>query len=103
MSSIRVDTYVLETLMPDLVGHDRQPSALVVYLCLWRLWRGSGRRTVRASYRDLARETGLSKGAAQAAVQRLVRRGLVTVRHPSATAVPEYAVLRPWAKRGGTA
>lgn len=103
MSSIRVDTYVLETLMPDLVGHDRQPSALVVYLCLWRLWRGSGRRTVRASYRDLARETGLSKGATQAAVQRLARRGLVAVRHESATAVPEYTVLRPWAKRGGAA
>ena len=103
MSSIRVDTYVLETLLPDLVGRDRQPSALVVYLCLWRLWRGAGRRTVRASYRELARETGLSKGAAQAAVQRLVKRGLLGVRHESPTAVPEYTVLRPWAKRGSAA
>ena len=24
----RFDAYVIETLMPDLVGHDRQPSAL---------------------------------------------------------------------------
>ncbi len=98
-SSIPVDAYVLETLMPELVGRDRQPSAILVYLCLWRLCRGSGTRTARASYRDLARETGLSKGAAQAAVRKLVRRGLLLVKHGSTTAVPEYTVLRPWAKR----
>jgi DNA-binding MarR family transcriptional regulator len=103
VSSIPVDAYVLETLMPDLVGRERQPSAFLVYLCLWRLCRRSGRRTARASYRDLARETGLSRGAAQAAISRLVRRGLLVVRHGSTTAVPEYTVLRPWAKRAPAA
>ena len=29
-----MDDYVFDTLMPDLVGHDRQPSAFIVYLFL---------------------------------------------------------------------
>lgn len=33
---VLVDAYIVETLMPDLVGHDRQPSAFLVYLYLWR-------------------------------------------------------------------
>ena len=32
--------YVLDTLMADLVGHDRQPSAFLVYLHLWRRTAG---------------------------------------------------------------
>ena len=30
----RLDAYIIDTLMPDLVGHDRQPSAFIVYLYL---------------------------------------------------------------------
>ncbi len=99
MRAIRLDAYVLETLMADLVGHDHQPSAFLVYLCLWALSAGSRARTVQASYRDLARETGLSKAAVQAAIGTLERRQLVATRHASITAVPEYTVLRPWARR----
>ena len=95
---IHLDAYVLETLMADLVAHDRQPSAFLVYLCLWRLSRGSKTRTVRASYRDLARETGVSKASVQAAIATLERRALVAVRHESITSVPEYTLLRPWAR-----
>ncbi len=100
MRRIQIDAYVLDTLMADLVGHDRQPSAFLVYLCLWRLSRRSMTRTVRASYRDLARETGVSKASVQAAIATLERRALVAVRHRSITSVPEYTVLRPWARRG---
>ena len=32
---LTLDPYVIETLMPDLVGHDKQPSAFVVFLYLW--------------------------------------------------------------------
>ena len=96
MRRITLDAYVLETLMADLVGHDRQPSAFLVYLSLWRLAR---RRRVRASYRDLARETGLSKASVQAGVATLGRRALVAVRRESITSVPEYTVLRPWARQ----
>ncbi len=99
MKRIHLDAYVLKTLMADLVGHDRQPSAFLVYLCLWRLSRESRERTVRASYRELARETGLSKASVQAAVATLERRALVDIRHRSVTSVPEYTLLRPWAAR----
>ncbi len=103
MKRIHLDSYVLETLMADLVGHDRQPSAFLVYLCLWRLSCGSRTRTVRASYRDLARETGLSKGAVQAAVAALQRRALVGIRHESMTSVPQYTLLRPWTRSSSRA
>ena len=35
MTTVAIDTYILDTLMADLVGHDRQPSAFLVYLFLW--------------------------------------------------------------------
>src|ERR1700751_4717436 len=34
-----LDDYVVETLMPDLIGHDRSPSAFIVYV---KLWHGAG-------------------------------------------------------------
>ena len=30
MQQFRIDAYLMETLMPDLVLHDRQPSAFLV-------------------------------------------------------------------------
>jgi hypothetical protein len=56
-----VDRYVLETLMPDLVGHDRRASAFLVYLALWARAAGRPARHARVSLRTLAEETGLSK------------------------------------------
>lgn len=98
MRRIPIDRYVLETLMPDLVGHDRRPAAIVVYLALWS--RSDGRpRAVQASLRELAEGTGLSKRAVQGAIARLVRRRLVAVDRASPTAVPTYTVLRPWHRR----
>ena len=95
MCHVRLDAYVIETLMPDLVLHDRQPSAFLVYLQLWHR-SGGGRRRVRASHRHLVDATGLSKSAVQGAIRTLARRQLVQSTRASATAVPEYAVLRPW-------
>jgi hypothetical protein len=40
--------------------------------------------------------TGLSKSAVQGAIRTLTRRRLVRATRLSATAVPEYLVLRPW-------
>jgi hypothetical protein len=90
------DDYVFETLMPDLVGHDRAPSAFILYLKLWHATGGPDRRGVPLSLSTLAVETGLSKSSVQAAVRRLERRGYLTVRRASPTAVPVYAVLAPW-------
>lgn len=93
-----MDPYVLETLMPDLVGHDRAPSAFLVYLALWtRTRRRPGRAPEpAASHATLAEATGLSKSAVQNGVRRLARRRLIAIRRSTATATPEYTVLRPW-------
>ena len=32
-----LDPYITDVLMRDLVGHDRTPSAFIVYLWLWRM------------------------------------------------------------------
>jgi len=95
---VAVDACVIDTLMPDLVGHDRQPSAFVVYLCLWRL-TGGGTKRVTVSLRDLSEHTGLSKRAVQDALLRLHRRRLIGVKRESITAIPEPRVHRPWVRR----
>jgi DNA-binding GntR family transcriptional regulator len=99
VTSLAVDSYVVRTLMPDLVGHDRQPSAFVVYLLLWERSAGGRQRNVALSLREIAEGTGLSKRAVQTALGVLARRRLVTARRDGATAVPEYTVHRPWARR----
>ena len=96
MRRFTLDAYVMDTLMPDLVLHDRRPSAFLVYLHLW--YRSAGRQTaaVRASHREMVDATGLSKSAVQAAIRTLTRRRLVRATRQTPTAVPEYTVLRPW-------
>ena len=96
MSTIAVDSYILDTLMRDLVGHDRRPSAFLVYLYLWRATHGRGDAVAQVALLDIAQEIGLSKRSVQDALSWLAKRGLITVRRESITAVPEYTVLRPW-------
>ena len=95
---VSFDAYVLDTLMRDLIGHDRSPSAYLVYLTLWRRTGGRRRRAAALSHRELAEETGLSKSAVQSALRLLTRRKLVGSRRASPTAIPEYTVLKPWAR-----
>ena len=96
MTTLPLDPYVVDTLMPDLVGHDRQPSAFLVYLYLWRQTHGAAAATVQVALLDIAEGTGLSKRAVQDALGRLAKRKLLTVARESITAVPVYTVLRPW-------
>ena len=96
MGRISVDTYIVETLLPDLVGHDRQPSAFLVYLHLWCRGRGRRERRASASLQQISSATGLSKSAVQHALRTLRRRGLVTSRQRAATAVPDYVLHMPW-------
>lgn len=100
---VRLDPYVIDTLLPDLVGHDRQPSAFLVYLLLWRLSGQTDGRPdgcpVEIALQDVAERTGLSKRGVQDAIARLVRRGLLAVRRDSITAVGAYTVRCPWAGR----
>ena len=100
---VTFDAYVVDTLLPDLVGHDRQPSAFLVYLYLARHARGRLERSCTASLQQIATDTGLSKSAVQQAVRTLKRRQLVRMRQAHATAPPTYAVLRPWLRRRAAA
>jgi hypothetical protein len=95
----RFDPYLVDSLMPDLVGHDRQPSAFIVYLYLAHHATRARARAIAISLRSLAAETGLSKSAVQAGLRTLARRRLLRVDKASRTAVPAYTVLRPWIRR----
>jgi hypothetical protein len=97
MTHVQLEAYILDSLMPDLVGHDRRPSAFITYLFLWRQAARSDSR-VQVSLRDIADGTGLSKRAVQDALRVLERRQLVRSWQAHLTAVPEYQVLRPWSR-----
>ncbi|HEX2209075.1 MAG TPA: helix-turn-helix domain-containing protein [Longimicrobium sp.] len=103
MRTIEVDAYVLDTLMVDLVGHDHQPSAFLVYLFLWRRTRGEGVDEAAISLRAIAEGTGLSRRGVQDALARLAQRQLIDVAREGITAVPRYRINRPWARGMETA
>ena len=94
MGTIPLDEYIVDTLMPDLVGHDRQPAAFLVFLFLWRCTLEHPR--VGISLRQIAEGTGLSKRSVQSGLSRLSKRALISVRRESITAIPEYSVHRTW-------
>jgi hypothetical protein len=97
-ATVQIDDYIIDTLMPDLVNHDRQPSAFLVYLFLWRRTHGAGDESAQVSLFDLATGTGLSKRAVQEALRWLSRRRLLSIQRASITAVPVYTVKRPWVR-----
>ena len=88
-----VDRYVIDTLMADLVGHDHQPSAFLVYLAILAA-AADGRAAV--SYAELAERTGLAKRTTQLAVAALRNRSLIAVARRGPTDIPEYRPLFPW-------
>ena len=96
--TIPVDDYVLDVLMRDIVGHDRQPAAYLVYLYLYSQAARDKWRPVAKSLRDLADATGLSKSAVQTALENLRRRELINTTSDHATAIPRHRVLRHWRK-----
>jgi len=95
---LRLDPHVVDVLLPDLVGHDKRPSSFVLYLWLYAMTKGLGRKSAFFSYQMLSDRTGLSKRALQRAVEHLRRRQLIRVARKAPTAVPEYAVATPWLK-----
>jgi hypothetical protein len=90
---IELDRYVIDVLMRDLVGHDRCPSAFIVYLAI-QAAAAQGRALF--SYQAMADLTGLSRRSCQNAVARLHRRGLVSITRKGGTDAAEYRPLRPW-------
>jgi DNA-binding MarR family transcriptional regulator len=96
MKLLRLDSYVVDSLMRDLVGHDKKPSAFIVYLYLWSCRSANRSKKVQASHQMIADDTGLSKSAVQASVRHLLRRRLLRSERSSTTAIPVYSLLRPW-------
>src|SRR4051812_32863681 len=92
--SFRVDNYVVDVLLRDLAGHDRSPTAFLVYLILWKLTRGERKEIIRLSHRDIAELSGLSKSAVQQALRILHRRGLIKSKRKRDTDTPEHEVRR---------
>src|SRR3569623_1114610 len=94
--SVTLEAYVLDTLMRDLVGHDRRPSAYLVYLALCAE-HAAGRAALR--HAEMAERTGLSNRAVQAALRHLAGRGLNAVAQHRPTKTAVVTPLMPW-RRG---
>src|ERR1700741_744525 len=86
MQHFNLDNYIVDVLMPDLVGHDRRPAAFIVYLFFLRHAAKGRRDTLSVSLQTIATKTGLSKSTVQAAIRHLRRRRVAPLRK----------VLRPW-------
>ena len=94
--TVPIDDYILDVLMRDLIGHDQQPAAYLVYLYLYGQAARTKWKPVTASVRTLADGTGLSKSAIQIALARLRRRELIVTTRNHATATSHHRVLRHW-------
>ena len=114
---LKLDPYITDILLRDLVGHDRRPASFLVYLWLAVEQQKSeqqktGQKSeqqkyaqqrraspVTISYQELAESIGISKSSAQSAVAWLVRRKLLAATKTTITATPAYKVLTPWRSR----
>ena len=97
MSDIRIDRYVIATLMRDLVGHVHRQSAFLVYLASLDLAE-AGRPAF--SHAKLAEQTGLSKRAVQDAIRHLAKRELILVKRSGRTEPAVIQPLFPWRRDG---
>jgi hypothetical protein len=96
MVEIALDPYLLDALLPDLVGHDRRLSSFIIYLYLYRQASQQTNWSVRMSHQAIATATGLSRSAVQSALMHLQNRQLIATSRAHPTAVPLHRVLRPW-------
>ena len=98
MERFSVDAYVIDVLMPDLIGHDRRPATFVVYLFLLRYAAKTRRDIVPVSLQTIATKTGLSKSSVQIAIRHLRRRKLIDPTLEATSVAPVRRVLRPWTR-----
>ena len=99
---MKIDPYVIDILMRDLVAHSRSAAAFLVYLQLYRCTHGAGRESVAMSHAVLADLSGISKRSVQAAIAHLTERRLIRRRKTRPTAVPVYTVLTPWIRKSSS-
>ena len=98
MKRYSIDPYVLDVLLPDLVGHDRRPAAFLVYLCLMCAAERAGTPSVALSLQDIAVRTGLAKSTVQAAIRHLRRRALISDEIAATTTHPVRRLQKPWVR-----
>jgi DNA-binding transcriptional ArsR family regulator len=96
MKKVWFDAYIIETLMRDLVGHDRKPSCFIIFVYFCAETNGMRQRSLTASLHDIAVETGLSKSAVQSALKVLKRRRLIRAERVTVTSKPTFYILAPW-------
>jgi hypothetical protein len=96
MRYFSLDNYVVDVLMPDLVGHDRRPATFIVYLYCLRHAAKSRRDALSVSLQTIATQTGLSKSTVQAAIRHLRRRRRLDPAVHATVTDPVRRVLRPW-------
>jgi hypothetical protein len=95
-ATVPIDDYVLDVLLPDLIGHDQKAAAYLVYLHLYGQSVRKGWRPISASLRTLADSTGLSKSAIHTALAHLQRRKLILTTKKHATATSRHHILCHW-------
>jgi hypothetical protein len=100
---MKIEPYILDTLMRDLVAHSRSSTSFLVYLQLYGHTYGVGRDSVAISHQVLAELIGISRRSVQTALAHLIGRRLIRRRKARPTAVPVYTVLTPWLRRGNPA
>jgi hypothetical protein len=88
--------YVFDTLMRDLVGHDRRPAAFLIFVQLAYQAR-RGRRGW--SHEQFAECTGLSKRTVQDGLGYLACRGLIAIRRDGPTEAAVIEVETPWRRQ----
>lgn len=98
MERLSIDAYVVDVLMPDLVGHDRRPATFVVYLYLLRQAAKARRDTISVSLQTIATKTGLSKSTVQTALRHLRRRKLLDPTIAATVVAPVRRIMRPWVR-----
>jgi DNA-binding MarR family transcriptional regulator len=100
MKHYSLDAYVIDVLLPDLVGHDRRPAAFLVYLALLCESEKKRSTSVPISLQELAVRTGLGKSTVQSAIRHLTQRGLIDPTVPSTTSAPVRRLTKTWLRKG---
>jgi hypothetical protein len=95
-ATIAIDDYVIDVLLRDITGHDKQPAAFLVYLWLYGQAARCQWRPVRGGLSAIAEATGLSRSAVQSAMSRLRQRELIATSRSHRTATPEHKIRRHW-------
>ena len=98
--TVPIDDYVLDVLMRDLIGHDQQPAAYLVYLYLYSQATRKKWKPIVASLRMLADATGLTPVHVNRVLQALQREGLIErdrrmIRFPSWERMRDVADFNP--------